>query len=88
VTASGDGAPSGRMVLLKGHGQKGFDFYTNFDSAKGRDLAENRVVDHPYPLRTHPGPGAIRIRTRMIQLGRTWLLICVRSSGSRNRGCG
>jgi pyridoxamine 5'-phosphate oxidase len=41
VTASKDGAPNGRMVLLKGHGPKGFDFYTNFDSAKGRDLAEN-----------------------------------------------
>jgi pyridoxamine 5'-phosphate oxidase len=41
VTASADGAPAGRMVLLKGHDERGFAFYTNFDSAKGRDLAEN-----------------------------------------------
>jgi pyridoxamine 5'-phosphate oxidase len=41
VTANKDAVPSGRMVLLKGHGQAGFDFYTNFHSAKGRDLAEN-----------------------------------------------
>lgn len=41
VTATTEGVPAGRMVLLKGHGPEGFDFYTNFDSAKGRDLAEN-----------------------------------------------
>ena len=41
ATASRDGSPTARMVLLKGHGEQGFDFYTNFDSAKGRDLAEN-----------------------------------------------
>lgn len=54
VTASKDAAPSGRMVLLKGHGQQGFDFYTNFDSAKGRDLAENpkaALVFHWLPHR-------------------------------------
>jgi pyridoxamine 5'-phosphate oxidase len=41
VTASADGLPSGRMVLLKGHDERGFAFYSNFDSAKGKDLAEN-----------------------------------------------
>src|SRR2546421_11059737 len=41
VTVSAGGAPAGRMVLLKGHDERGFAFYTNFDSAKGRDLAEN-----------------------------------------------
>ena len=54
VTASGDGVPSGRMVLLKGHGERGFDFYTNFDSAKGRDLAQNpraALVFHWLPNR-------------------------------------
>jgi pyridoxamine 5'-phosphate oxidase len=54
ATASGDGSPSARMVLLKGHGERGFDFYTNFDSAKGRDLAENpraALVFHWLPER-------------------------------------
>jgi pyridoxamine 5'-phosphate oxidase len=54
ATASKDGSPSARMVLLKGHGERGFDFYTNFDSAKGRDLAENpkaALVFHWLPHR-------------------------------------
>lgn len=41
VTASPEGDPSGRMVLLKGVDERGFAFYTNYDSAKARDLAAN-----------------------------------------------
>ena len=46
ATAAPDGAPSVRMVLLKGHGRDpgaggGFVFYTNFESRKGGELAEN-----------------------------------------------
>ncbi len=41
ATADKDGDPSVRMVLLKGHGRDGFVFYTNEDSHKGQDLAEN-----------------------------------------------
>ena len=41
ATAGADGRPSVRMVLLKGHGPDGFTFYTNADSAKGRQLAAN-----------------------------------------------
>ena len=41
VTASAAAVPSGRMVLLKGHDERGFAVYTNFESAKGQDLAEN-----------------------------------------------
>jgi pyridoxamine 5'-phosphate oxidase len=41
VTASPEGEPSGRMVLLKGVDERGFAFYTNYDSAKARDLAAN-----------------------------------------------
>ena len=39
ATADANGLPSVRMVLLKGHGPEGFDFYTNLDSRKGRELA-------------------------------------------------
>lgn len=41
ATADASGAPSVRMVLLKGHGPDGFIFYTNSHSRKGRELAAN-----------------------------------------------
>jgi pyridoxamine 5'-phosphate oxidase len=41
ATATPDGVPSDRMVLLKGVDQRGFAFYTNYHSAKARDLAAN-----------------------------------------------
>lgn len=41
ATADGAGRPSVRMVLLKGHGRQGFNFYTNLDSRKSGDLAVN-----------------------------------------------
>lgn len=41
ATATLDGRPSVRMVLLKGHGEDGFTFYTNGHSRKGQELTEN-----------------------------------------------
>ena len=41
ATADADGAPDVRMVLLKGIDAHGFVFYSNAESAKGRQLAEN-----------------------------------------------
>jgi pyridoxamine 5'-phosphate oxidase len=41
ATASADGYPSARMVLLKGIDERGFVFYTDYRSRKGRELAEN-----------------------------------------------
>ena len=41
ATATGDGAPSVRMVLMKGVDHHGFCFYTNSESQKGLELAEN-----------------------------------------------
>ncbi|KAL6261554.1 hypothetical protein P5V15_006641 [Pogonomyrmex californicus] len=43
-TATRDGIPSVRAVLLKSFGTEGFKFYTNYDSRKGRELAENPHV--------------------------------------------
>jgi pyridoxamine 5'-phosphate oxidase len=37
ATVDGQGMPNVRMVLLKGHDERGFVFYTNFESAKGRE---------------------------------------------------
>jgi pyridoxamine 5'-phosphate oxidase len=41
ATASASGRPSVRMVLLKGADERGFVFFTNFESAKARDLSVN-----------------------------------------------
>ena len=41
ATADKNGKPSARIVLLKGIDERGFIFFTNYDSRKGRELAEN-----------------------------------------------
>jgi pyridoxamine 5'-phosphate oxidase len=41
ATATADGAPSVRMVLVKQAGENGFVFFTNYESRKGRELAAN-----------------------------------------------
>jgi pyridoxamine 5'-phosphate oxidase len=41
ATADATGKPSVRMVLLKGHDPRGFVFFTNLDSRKGGELADN-----------------------------------------------
>jgi pyridoxamine 5'-phosphate oxidase len=44
ATVDESGAPSARMVLLKGVDQRGFAFYTNFESRKGGELASQRLA--------------------------------------------
>ncbi len=41
ATATLDGRPSARTVLLKDYGNHGFTFFTNYESQKGEDLAAN-----------------------------------------------
>ena len=53
ATADRSGRPSVRMVLLKGHDQRGFVFYTNSLSRKGGELAANpqaALLFHWQPL--------------------------------------
>lgn len=42
ATVSAEGRPSGRIVLVKGVDERGFAFYTNYESQKGREL-----INHP-----------------------------------------
>jgi len=54
ATVDSDGLPDVRMVLLKGYDAAGFVFFTNFESAKGRELLANpkaAVVFHWKSLR-------------------------------------
>lgn len=41
ATAAADGAPSARVVLLRGFDERGFVFYTNYESRKSAELAAN-----------------------------------------------
>ncbi|MFC4996977.1 pyridoxamine 5'-phosphate oxidase [Dactylosporangium cerinum] len=49
ATADGSGRPSARTVLLKGYDQRGFTFFTNYESRKGRDLAANPRASLVFP---------------------------------------
>ena len=42
ATVGADGRPSARIVLLKGVDERGFVFYTNFESRKGRELLASK----------------------------------------------
>ena len=41
ATVDADGRPASRILLLKGHDERGFVFYTNYNSRKGHELSEN-----------------------------------------------
>lgn len=41
ATANANGIPSARIVLLKGVDERGFTFFTNYNSSKGKDLYAN-----------------------------------------------
>ncbi|WP_405592694.1 pyridoxamine 5'-phosphate oxidase [Streptomyces sp. NBC_01190] len=51
-TAAPDGVPSSRTVLLKGYDPRGFVFFSNYGSHKGRELAANPYVSLLFPW--HP----------------------------------
>lgn len=43
-TVSKEGRPSSRMVLMKDYDERGFTFYTNYQSRKGNELEENPYI--------------------------------------------
>src|SRR5260370_8105716 len=56
ATVEADGLPNVRIVLLKGFDERGFVFYSNEGSQKGRDLAPNSkpaLAFHPTPFPLH-----------------------------------
>ena len=68
ATCSAGGRPSARTVLLKGFDEKGFTFFTNYESRKGRDLAENPRACLLFPW--HPLRRQIRVEGRAVRLSR------------------
>lgn len=61
ATASADGVPNARIVLVKGAADTGFVFYTNRDSAKGREVAGNPRAT----LVFHWDPRSVRVSGRV-----------------------
>src|SRR5690242_11816252 len=41
ATSTTDGQPSVRIVLLRGYDERGFTFFTNYESRKGREIEAN-----------------------------------------------
>jgi pyridoxamine 5'-phosphate oxidase len=68
ATASADGVPSARLVLLKGYGPQGFRFFTNLASDKARDLAENPRAALVFPW--HPLYRQVRVAGPVTELSR------------------
>ncbi|WP_067456738.1 pyridoxamine 5'-phosphate oxidase [Actinomadura macra] len=68
ATASADGVPSARTVLLKGYGPQGFRFFTNLTSDKGRDLAGNPRAALVFPW--HPMYRQVRVAGPVLELPR------------------
>ena len=67
-TVSATGRPSSRMVLLKGHSDEGFVFFTNQESRKGVELAANPRCALLFPW--HPLERQVRIEGEARDLGR------------------
>ena len=44
ATVGADDRPSGRIILLRGFDERGFIFFTNYDSRKGKDLKNNKYA--------------------------------------------
>ncbi len=82
-TATPDGRPSSRTVLLKHYDAAGFVFFTNYDSRKGRELAANPYASLLFPW--HPAARQVVVTGRAERVGRdeTAAYFRTRPHGSR-----
>jgi pyridoxamine 5'-phosphate oxidase len=85
ATATADGKPSSRIVLLRGRDERGFVFFTNYDSRKGEELFANphaalcfhwkslqrqvRIEGDAAPVTDAEGDAYFAARARMSQIG-------------------
>jgi pyridoxamine 5'-phosphate oxidase len=67
-TADAEGRPSSRTVLLKQYDERGFVFFTNYDSRKGRELTANPWVSLLFPW--HPLARQVIVSGRAGRTGR------------------
>jgi pyridoxamine 5'-phosphate oxidase len=67
-TATRDGLPSSRMVLLKGLDERGFVFFTNYESRKGVELRDNPACALLFPW--HDLERQVRVEGTAVRLSR------------------
>lgn len=67
-TAAADGTPSARIVLLKGVDERGFVFYTNYESRKARELEANPRAALTFPW--HALQRQVRVEGRVERVSR------------------
>ena len=83
ATASADGRPSVRMVLLKGADERGFAFYTNRESRKGTELEGNPRAALVLYWQAHAGQVRVEGRFEEVAAGETEAYWATRPRGSR-----
>ncbi|MFD7919061.1 pyridoxamine 5'-phosphate oxidase [Streptomyces sp. NPDC059740] len=67
-TADATGRPSSRTVLLKGHDERGFVFFTNYRSRKGGEIEANPRVSLLFPW--HPLARQVIVNGTAVRIGR------------------
>lgn len=87
ATATRDGVPSVRMVLLKGCDEAGFVFFTSYASAKGRDLSENPVAEAAFYWRELERQVRIHGKVERVTRGESEEYFATRPVGARIGAC-
>lgn len=82
-TATPDGRPSARIVLLRGFDERGFCFFTNYASRKGRELADNPHAALTFHWTPHERQVRIEGRVEKTAAAESDAYFASRPSGSR-----
>lgn len=83
ATVDADGRPNARIVLLKGVDERGFVFYTNYESKKGKELAANPYATLVFNWLEHERQVRIRGEVSRIPRAETETYFHSRPKGSQ-----
>jgi pyridoxamine 5'-phosphate oxidase len=83
ATATRQGKPSARMVLLKGVSERGFTFFTNYESRKSRELDNNPYVALVFHWNTLERQVRVEGRVQKISPAESYEYFKTRPRGSR-----
>ena len=83
ATIGEDGMPNLRTVLLKGHDERGFVFYTNFEGQKGREIAAHPAVAMNFHWKTRQRQVRVRGRVERVSDEEADAYYASRALGSR-----